>query len=65
MYAGQSIDHVIAVCDNDAMNCPVFPGAGRKLHWPFDGPAEAIGSDEEMIKVFRRARDEIGSKIRE
>jgi len=63
-YAGQSFDYVITVCDNAAKNCPVFPGQGKKLHWPFDDPAEAIGTDEQVLAVFRLVRDEIGSKIK-
>ncbi len=63
-YVGQSFDYVITVCDNAAKNCPVFPGHGKKLHWPFDDPAEATGSEEEILRVFRRVRDEIGRTIR-
>jgi arsenate reductase len=34
------------------------------MHWSFDDPAEAQGSDDDRAKVFRRVRDEIGEKIR-
>lgn len=63
-YAGQSFDYVITVCDNAAKNCPVFPGQGTKLHWSFADPAEATGTDEQVLAVFRLIRDEIGSKIK-
>jgi len=56
-------DYVITLCDPLAHECPVFPGAGRRLHWPFDDPAEAAGSDEEQMAVFRRVRDEIAGQI--
>jgi arsenate reductase len=42
----------------------VFPKAGRVLHWPFDDPAHAPGTDEEKLPVFRRVRDEIAARIR-
>ena len=63
-YMGQTFDYVITVCDNAAANCPVFPGAGIKLHWPFADPADATGAEEEIMAVFRNVRDEIGIRIR-
>jgi len=63
-YIGQSFDYVITVCDNAAANCPVFPGAGTKLHWPFEDPADATGTEEQVLAVFRRIRDDIGTKVR-
>lgn len=64
-YLGQTFDYVITVCDNAAANCPVFPGTGNKLHWPFEDPAESKGTEEEVLAVFRRIRDEIGSKVKD
>jgi arsenate reductase len=63
-YIGQSFEYVITVCDNAATNCPVFPGAGRKLHWPFEDPADATGTEDQVLAVFRRIRDEISTKVR-
>jgi arsenate reductase len=56
-------DYVITLCDPLAHECPVFPGAGQRLHWPFDDPAAAIGSEDEQMAVFRRVRDEIAEQI--
>jgi arsenate reductase len=55
---------VITVCDALAEECPVFPGALYQLQWSFDDPAEATGSDEEKLAVFRRVRDEIAEQVR-
>ncbi|MAT15137.1 MAG: low molecular weight phosphatase family protein [Planctomyces sp.] len=63
-FTGQKFDIVVTVCDNAKEACPVFPGAVKMLHWPFYDPAEATGSEEEQLVVFRRVRDEIQSKIR-
>lgn len=63
-FAGASFDYVITVCDRARETCPIVPGARRVLHWSFDDPAAAQGSDEERRKVFRRVRDEIGDRIR-
>ncbi len=56
-------DYVITVCDQAGANCPVFPGAAKRVHWSFDDPAEAEGTDEDIRSVFRRVRDEIRDKL--
>ena len=64
-FRDQQFDLVVTVCDNAKDSCPVFPGATQTLHWPFDDPADATGSDDEQMVVFRRVRDEIRNRIRE
>ncbi len=56
--------YLITVCSSAEEKCPVFPGMGTRLHWPFDDPAAAEGSEEERLAVFRRVRDEIADRIR-
>lgn len=63
-FLGQSWDYVITVCDRARDACPTFPGDTERIHWSFDDPALAQGSDEERLRVFRRARDEIRQRIR-
>ncbi len=62
-FRDQQFNLVITVCNNAKEDCPVFPGARQTLHWPFDDPADATGSDTEKLNVFRRVRDEIKEKI--
>jgi arsenate reductase len=62
---GELFDYVVTVCDNAREACPVFPGGATKLHWSFDDPASAEGSEEDRLEVFRRVRDEVVSRIRE
>lgn len=62
-FRDQPFDLVVTVCDNARESCPVFPGAVETLHWPFDDPADAGGTDDEQMQVFRRVRDEIRSAI--
>jgi arsenate reductase (thioredoxin) len=64
-FLGQSISHVVTVCDNAKEHCPVFPGAFRFLHWSLDDPASATGTHDEKLAVFRRVRDEITSRIQQ
>jgi arsenate reductase (thioredoxin) len=63
-YLGQHFGTIITVCDNAKEQCPIFPGAALREHWPFDDPADATGDDEERLAVFRRVRDEIGARIK-
>jgi arsenate reductase len=59
-YLSQSFDYVITVCDNAKETCPVFVGnVKHHLHIGFDDPADAVGSEEEVMPVYRRVRDEI------
>jgi len=59
-YLSQSFDYVITVCDNAKETCPVFMGdVKHRLHIGFDDPADAVGTEEEVMPVYRRVRDEI------
>lgn len=59
-YLSQSFDYVITVCDNAKETCPVFMGdVKHRLHIGYDDPAEAVGTEEEVMPVYRRVRDEI------
>jgi arsenate reductase len=59
----QPWDYVITVCDSANESCPVFSGASTRLHWSFDDPSAATGSDEQRMALFRRVRDEIEARI--
>jgi arsenate reductase (thioredoxin) len=62
-FAEQKFDYVITVCDNAKENCPFFPASTERIHWSFDDPAEADGSEEEKLTIFRRVRDEIKNRL--
>ncbi len=63
-YLDQSFSHVITVCDNAKELCPIFPGTSIHLHWSLPDPAEAKGTHEARLAVFRLVRDDIESRIR-
>ena len=46
-FQGQEFDLVVTVCDNAREACPTFPGARQLLHWPFDDPADATGTEDQ------------------
>jgi arsenate reductase (thioredoxin) len=62
-FLDQPFDVVVTVCDNAQEACPTFPGAEQTLHWPFDDPAHAAGSEDEKLAVFRTVRDQIHDRI--
>jgi arsenate reductase len=59
----QRWDYVITVCDAANEACPVFPTKTSRLHWSFEDPAQARGSDDQRLEVFRRIRDQIKRRI--
>ena len=61
---GPYFDYVVTVCDEaSAERCPVFPGPGRRLHWPFPDPSGFAGAPAEKLAGTRRVRDAIREKI--
>lgn len=56
-YAHINFDYVVTVCDNAKERCPVFPSKATKIHYNFPDPAKATGTQEEIMKEFRRVRD--------
>jgi arsenate reductase (thioredoxin) len=65
-YIDQSFDYVITVCDDANEKCPYFTGnVTHRLHMGFDDPANAVGTEEEILPVYRRVRDEIGGSFKE
>lgn len=54
-----NFDIVVTVCDSAAEECPIWLGLGEKIHIGFPDPAEATGSEEEILDAFRAVRDDI------
>ena len=62
---GEPFDYVITVCDDANEACPFFPGAQSRLHWSFEDPSKAKGSEGERLAVYRSVRDRIRRRIEE
>lgn len=56
-------DIVITVCDTVRESCPLYFGNAQKLHWGFEDPATASGTEEEVLTKFHQIRDQIKNKI--
>jgi len=58
-------DLVVTLCGDARDRCPMTPPRVKKMHWPLEDPAQATGSDEEKMQVFRNVRDEISNRVEE
>jgi arsenate reductase len=62
-FLGDPWDYVITVCDSANEACPLFPRAATRLHWSFEDPSAARGTEPERLAVFWRVRDEIKARL--
>jgi arsenate reductase len=66
-YLGkEAFRYLITLCSHAEENCPtIWPGQTERFYWPFDDPSAATGTEEEIMAVFRRVRDEVEIKIKD
>jgi arsenate reductase len=57
------MDIVITLCGHAEATCPLTPPNIKRLHWPIEDPVGTRGTEEVIMKDFRRARDEIRDRI--
>jgi arsenate reductase (thioredoxin) len=58
-------DYAITLCGDANDRCPMTPPHVKRMHWGFDDPAKAEGTEEEVLEVFRRVRDQIEERIKQ
>lgn len=63
-FRGELFDYVVTVCDNARESCPFFPGK-KVMHKTFKDPSKAVGSYEQIMRVFEHVRDEIQTWLEE
>ncbi|MEO6694975.1 MAG: arsenate reductase ArsC [Ignavibacteria bacterium] len=65
-FTSESFDFVVTVCDNAKEMCPVFTGKVKKhLHLGFVDPADAKGTEEEILNEYREIREEIKTTFKQ
>lgn len=64
-FDGEIFDYVITLCGNANETCPLYIGGTKKTHIGFDDPARAGGTKEEVLREFRRVRDEMNERLKE
>tara|TARA_B110000444_G_C18524260_1_gene448077 strand:- start:62 stop:475 length:414 start_codon:yes stop_codon:yes gene_type:complete len=58
-YANIDFDYVFTVCDYAKEICPIYPQAKQIIHHSFTDPAEATGTDQELLEVYIEVRDQL------
>jgi arsenate reductase len=56
-------DTLITVCDDANERCPVVPGIQNRVHWSFEDPSRATGSEAQRLAAFRTVRDQIEARL--
>lgn len=60
----KQMDVIVTLCGHAEALCPMTPPGIKRIHMPVDDPVGTIGTEEEIMNAFRRARDEIKENIR-
>jgi arsenate reductase len=56
--------YVITLCGHADEHCPVVSNPHVvKWHWGFEDPAQAVGTEEQVMTRFREVRDAIKARI--
>jgi len=58
-----SMDIIVTLCGNAEATCPMTPPNIKRIHWGIDDPVGAVGTEEEIMTEFRKARDEIKDRM--
>jgi len=56
-------DFVITVCDNARESCPIWPGQPIVAHWGMEDPAEAKGTHDQILRVFRHTAYQLQRRL--
>ena len=59
----KQMDIIITLCGHAEAMCPMTPPEIKRIHWPIEDPVSAIETEEDIMDAFKKARDEIKTKI--
>jgi arsenate reductase len=59
----KQMDIIVTLCGYAEDLCPRTSPEIKRIHWPIEDPVGMIGTEEEIMNEFRRARDEIKEKV--
>ena len=59
----RQMDFIITLCSYADAHCPAAPPGAERMHWPVKDPVGTVGSVQKVMHEFRRARDEIKTKV--
>ena len=58
-----SADLIITLCGDAKDKCPTIPKGIKHIHWDLQDPAQATGSEEEVLSEFKKTRDIIKQNV--
>ena len=61
-FYNNELELVVTVWDTAAEKCPLWLGKGKRVHMGFPDPAKETGSEDHIMQVFRKVRDDIARK---
>ncbi|MEW6162558.1 MAG: arsenate reductase ArsC [Nitrospirota bacterium] len=61
----RQMDIVVTLCGYAEDLCPYIPPEISRIYWPIKDPVGTTGTEENIMKEFRRARDEIKERVQE
>ncbi len=59
----KNMDMVISLCDYADRLCPQMPKGIKKQHWHIKDPVGTLGTEQTIMKEFRKARDDIKQRL--
>lgn len=62
-FQDTNFDFVITVCDNARESCPFWPGQPIVAHWGMEDPADARGTHEQVLRVFRHTAYQLQRRL--
>lgn len=63
VFANQSFDYIITVCDRVREVCPLFPDDPERIHWSFADPA-AVADAAARERAFQQTAQQLVLRIR-
>ena len=58
-----NFDMVVTLCGNARDRCPAIPSSYEHIHWGLEDPANAKGTEDEIMNIYRKVRDQIDKRI--
>jgi len=54
---------IVTLCGDARDRCPILINSKKNIHWGLEDPANAKGTEDEIIAVYRNVRDQILMKV--
>ena len=56
-------DSIVTLCGDARDRCPILINSKKNIHWGLEDPANANGSEDEIMTVYRNVRDQISMRV--